>query len=50
MPQFFVCHSFGKTGQVLFLTACKITTVIQTKGIMPAEGTRSGRRADACVT
>ena len=32
VPQFFVHHSLGKTGQVLFLNACKITTIIQTKG------------------
>ena len=27
----FVYHSLGKTGQVLFLNACEITTIIQTK-------------------
>ena len=32
MPEFYVYHSLGKTGQVLFLNAFKITTIIQTKG------------------
>ena len=41
-----VYHSLDKTGQVLFVNACKITTNIQTKG-NNCEGTKSGRRADA---
>ena len=47
----FLClnHSLGKTEQVIFLNACKITTVIQTTD-NNCEGTRSGRRANACVT
>ena len=45
----FCYHSLGKTGQVLFLNACKITTIIQTKG-NKCEGTRSGKGADAYVT
>ena len=44
MPHFFVYHSLGKTGQVIFLNACKITTIIQTKG-NDCEGTRSGTDA-----
>ena len=49
MPSIFVYHSLGKTGQVLFLNACNITTFMQTKG-NNCEVTGSGRRADACVT
>ena len=39
----------GKTGQVIFLNACTITTVTQTTD-NNCEGTRSGRMANACVT
>ena len=49
MPQLFVYHSLGKTGQVLFLNACNITLFMQTKG-NNREVTASGRGADACVT
>ena len=42
LHQFFVHHSLGKTGQVLFLNACKITTIIQTKS-NDCEETRSGK-------
>ena len=45
---FFVYHSSGKTGQVLFLNACNITTFMQTKG-NNCKVTASGRRADACA-
>ena len=49
VSSFFVYHSQGKTGQVIFLNACKITTVIQTTD-NNCEGTRSDRTANACVT
>ena len=45
MPSFFVYHSLGKTGKVIFVSACKITTIIQTNG-NNCKGTRSGRKAD----
>ena len=48
VPSFFVYHSLGKTGQVLFLNACNITKFRQAKG-NNCEVTASGRRADACV-
>ena len=32
VPLFFVYHSLGNTGKVLFLNVCNITTIMQTKG------------------
>ena len=34
VPLCFVYHSSGKTGQILFLNVCNITTIIQTRAII----------------